>query len=90
MAKKKYDIGDMKEGLQALVTPSASSNTPEPEKTEPAQAEKKRYKTCNYVTDVSHHTRLKKYAVENGITLLEAFNQAIDFFLDHKGGNFKG
>lgn len=89
MAKKKYDIGNMREGLQALVTPSASSNTPEPQKTEPAQAEKKRYKTCNYVTDVSHHTRLKRYAAEHGITLLEAFNQAIDFFVDHQEMNFK-
>ena len=58
MANKRGNLKDsMKEGLSALVSPTVPVNTREAE--EPAPVEKKRYKTCNYVTDPSHHRRLK-------------------------------
>jgi hypothetical protein len=87
MANKRGNLKDsMKEGLSALVSPTVPVNTREAE--EPAPVEKKRYKTCNYVTDPSHHRRLKNYATDNGMTLLEAFNKAIDLYLSDKGERY--
>ena len=87
MANKRGNLKDsMKEGLSSLVSPTVPVNTREAE--EPAPVEKKRYKTCNYVTDPSHHRRLKNYATDNGMTLLEAFNEAIDLYLSDKGERY--
>lgn len=85
---KRNDIKDnIGAGLSALLQPTASVDTPEPEAAAPV--EKAKYKTCNYVTDPSHHRRLKNYATDNGMTLLQAFNEAIDAFLSDKGERYQ-
>lgn len=85
MRNKRTDLREgMKSGLNALIQPTAPTLQPQ---NSTIQA-KSRYKTCNYLTDPSHHNRLKRYATDNGMTLLQAFNEAIDLYLSDKGERY--
>lgn len=85
---KRNDIrSNIGSGLNAMLQPTPPTSAPEPEAAAPV--EKAKYKTCNYVTDPSHHRRLKNYATDNGMTLLQAFNEAIDTFLSDKGERYQ-
>ena len=77
---------EIREGLSSLVKPTVPAKSPD---IEPLQiSQKPKYKTCNYVTDPSHHNRLKRYATDSGMTLLQAFNAAIDLYLSDKGERY--
>lgn len=85
MGTKRTDLKEgMKSGLNALIQPTA----PPPQPQNSTIRAKGRYKTCNYLTDPSHHNRLKRYATDNGMTLLQAFNEAIDLYLSDKGERY--
>ena len=75
MENKRNNLREnMKAGLSSLVRPTTVAVKQSDLRTQ----EKPKYKTCNYITDPSRHNRLKRYATDNGMTLLQAFNEAID------------
>ena len=85
MENKRNNLREnMKAGLSSLVRPTTEAVKQPDLRTQ----EKPKYKTCNYITDPSRHIRLKRYATDNGMTLLQAFNEAIDLYLSDKGERY--
>ena len=82
MAKKDL-TGDMKSGLDGLLSPTKK---PAGEKRQEAPATKKEPAVhCNFVIDKSIHTRMKYLAIDKNMSLRDIVNEAMTEYLEKHG-----
>ncbi|MEF8805916.1 MULTISPECIES: hypothetical protein [Bacteroides] len=82
MAKKDL-TGDMKSGLDGLLS---STKRTVSEKPQAAPATKKEPAVhCNFVIDKSIHTRMKYLAIDKNMSLRDIVNEAMREYLDKHG-----
>ncbi len=82
MAKKDL-TGDMKSGLDGLLSPTKKTVG---EKRQEAPATKKEPAVhCNFVIDKSIHTRMKHFAIDKNMSLRDIVNEAMKEYLEKHG-----
>lgn len=82
MAKKDL-TGDMKSGLDGLLSPTKKTSG---EKRQEAPTTKKEPAVhCNFVIDKSIHTRMKYLAIDKNMSLRDIVNEAMREYLDKHG-----
>ena len=82
MAKKDL-TGDMKSGLDGLLSPTKKTAG---EKRQEAPTTKKEPAVhCNFVIDKSIHTRIKYLAIDKNMSLRDIVNEAMKEYLEKHG-----
>lgn len=82
MAKKDL-TGDMKSGLDGLLSPTKKTAS---EKRQEAPTNKKEPAVhCNFVIDKSIHTRMKYLAIDKNMSLRDIVNEAMKEYLEKHG-----
>lgn len=82
MAKKDL-TGDMKSGLDGLLSPTKKTAS---EKRQEAPTTKKEPTVhCNFVIDKSIHTRMKYLAIDKNVSLRDIVNEAMKEYLEKHG-----
>lgn len=82
MAKKDL-TGDMKSGLDGLLSPT--KKTVGEKRQEAPTTQKEPAVHCNFVIDKSIHTRMKYLAIDKNMSLRDIVNEAMKEYLEKHG-----
>lgn len=82
MAKKDL-TGDMKSGLDGLLSPT--KKTASEKRQEAPTTPKEPAVHCNFVIDKSIHTRMKYLAIDKNMSLRDIVNEAMKEYLEKHG-----
>ena len=82
MAKKDL-TGDMKSGLDGLLSPT--KKTVGEKRQEAPTTKKEPAVRCNFVIDKSIHTRMKYLAIDKNMSLRDIVNEAMKEYLEKHG-----